>query len=196
MQELVVENGVLLGWLVIIGGIFGPLFWSLHMATKPVPAGKDGWIITQRSIFDHVIGCLQFGLALVLLFFGIVSPIFLDLEGLLTSGWFVVLMLIMAILFLRIFFFDYFARIKFNSNELHYKALWRSLQLAWNGVEKISIGMNGPKIHTVEGSFSISNTRRGFYQLLEMAKENGVSIQDSPYLKQPGTFKLFGKRKK
>lgn len=178
--------------LVIV--ILGPLFWSLHQAKKPLPFGNDGWVTTQRSIFDHVIGVIQIGFSILWLFFGVLAPFFLD-EFNIGAILIFLLMLIMGYWFLQNFLIVYCAKIRFNDRKVEYKAFWRNISVYWNEVESISMGSNGPKISTAEGSFSISNTRRGFYQLLDMAREKGVDVQNSPYLKSPLTDAFHQKDK-
>ncbi len=177
-----------LGALIIfaVGALLlGPLFWSLHDAKRPLSADAEGWIETRRSIFDHVIGIIQIGFSIVWLVFGTLSPFFLK-EPNIGAVIIFILMLVMGVWFLQSFLFVYCASVRFNDAKLEYKAIGKTISVYWSGVESIKMGQNGPKITTVEGSFSISNLRRGFYQLLEKARENDVKIQNSPYLKMLG----------
>lgn len=169
---------------VVAMAILGPLFWSLSESKKLVPIGYDGWITTRRSIFDHVIGAIQIGFSVVWLL--ISSLALIALEKLQFGAVFIfLLMLIMGLLFLQNFLFVYCARIRFNDQKIEYKALWRDISVFWNEVELIGVGLSGPEISTFDGKFSVSNMRRGFYQLLIMARENGVAIQDNPHLRVP-----------
>ncbi|WP_428409524.1 hypothetical protein [Hyphococcus sp.] len=165
--------------------LLGPLFWSLYNAKKRLSADTNGWVETRRSIFDHVIGIIQIGFSVVWLVFGTLSPFFLK-EPNIGAVIIFILMLVMGVWFLQSFLFVYCASVRFNDAKLEYKAIGKKISVYWSGVESIKMGQNGPKITTVEGSFSISNLRRGFYQLLEKARENNVEIQNSPHLKTSG----------
>lgn len=173
--------------LLVAVGILAPLFWSLYRAKIPLQETDEGWIETRRSPFDHLIGIIQF-------FFGVIwipvgSVMLFASEPALSGNAIVIgaLMVVMGFLFIYSFYFSYLARIRFDSARIEYQALYRKISVSWNNVSKIKMGLNGPAVHTSDGSFSISNTRRGFFQLLEMARNQGVEIQDSPYLKPPSS---------
>jgi len=171
------------------------LYWSLQAAKKPLSVEVDGWIETRNSIFDHVIGVVQFCFSVVWLFFGLLSPFFLD-EFNLGAIAFFILMLVMGVWFMQSFLYVYCAKIRFNNAKLEYRAFGKTISVYWDSVKSIRVGQNGPKITTLEGCFSISNLRQGFYQLIEMARDNGVDIQNSPYLKSPGSHSFFKKKNK
>jgi|GEM_PF-5758246 len=182
--------------LALVAAVLRPLFWSLHRATYPLDPDPNGWIVTRRSIFDHVIGFIQFGFALVWIFFGLAAPLYLEESAPAISYTMLAIMLVMGILFLHAFFFAYLSRIRFNDEKLEYKSVFRNISVFWNEVTEIRMGMNGPSIRTIYGAFSISNTRRGFYQLLDTARKNSVLIQKSPYLKPHDAYWPYRKKTK
>lgn len=174
------------GEALILGvsiGILGSLFWSLHRAKIPLTENAEGWIETCRSIFDHVIGTIQLLLGSTFLFFGIASPFFLDSSASFATYLVFLAMLSMGFFFVRSFFYSYLAKIRFNSSSIEYRAPFREISVAWNEVREIKIGYDGPTVHTVEGKFSISNTRRGFHQLVQTARTHNTNIQLSPLLR-------------
>ena len=187
------------GLLILFGlalSLLCPLFWSLHRATIPIAANKAGWVVMRRSIFDHAIGFIQIGFSVLWIFLGTAAPFYMKENSSLLSVLILALMLVLGFLFLYGFMFTYAAYVRFNEEKLDYKAGIRIISVVWNEVTKIRMGMNGPTIHTVYGNFSISNTRRGFYQLLEIARKNGVTIQDSPYLKPHNSYWPYKKKEK
>lgn len=176
--------------------ILGPLLWSLHKATIPLAPNEEGWIVSRRSIFDHVMGAIQFGFSVLWLAVAILAPLFLPDKSLKFNYATSAAMILLSILFLYYFCLSYAADIRFTDERLEYRAVFRRISVFWTEVNIIRMGMNGPSIRTVYGNFSISNTRRGFYQLLATARENGVAIQDSPYLKPHDTYWPYKKKNK
>ena len=173
-----------------------PLIWSLHIATKPVTPDADGWVHVTPTIFDFVMGVSMFVSSIVLLGIGVLAIFGGALSKGIDAQILLFLLLGMGVGLGWFFLSNTLSKIKFNSEILKYAAPGKAIAVPWSGVEKMKMGTNGPKIVTVEGSFNVANTRKGFYQLIEMARINGVKIQDSPYLQPPGTFTIFGKRKK
>lgn len=189
----------LFGLLPILGlviVIIGPLFWSLHVATKPVRADSDGWITLRSTIADHIFGFLAIILSVGLFSFGCFAVLGGVLGAEAGDQILIVAAFVLSGIFAWQFVMGYASTKKFNAERVTYSALFRKIDVFWNGVEKIKMGMNGPKTVTVEGSFNISNLHLGFYQLLDTARKNGVSIQENPYLKPYDAHWPYKKKQK
>jgi hypothetical protein len=148
----------------------------------------------KGTVAHHIFGALSFILGIGFIIFAILAMI----GGVLDKGWyaqiFVILMIGMGVLFLWNFNFTHLARFRYRSDRFEYSAPFRKISVAWNEVSEIKMGTNGPQIITVEGKVTFSNLLQGFYGLLATARENDIKVQNSPYLMQPGSFTLFGKR--
>ncbi len=181
MEQYYPVLGLLL--LVLFGaGALGSLFWSLHKAKLPVPKTDQGWFVTRRSAFENFmvfiflilfVFCVPF-MILILVTYG-------DDLSVSEKSLFSVCVLF-GIVILNYIRTDYMVRIRFYEKMIEYQAAFRTISVNWSFVDQIKMGYNGPTVCTAQGNFSISNTRRGFYQMLRMARDNHVKIQNAAHL--------------
>ena len=169
----------------VIVGILVPLFWSLYRAKADLEPDSEGWFILRPSLFDHVIGFSQILFALLWISLSI-AAFFFGTNPLAPKAVFLFgLMFSMGCWFLLEFFRSYSAKLRFNETKIEYRNLWREISANWNEVVEVKARGGGPRVITPEGNIPLSNTRRGYYQLIETALKNGVRVEDSPYLKTP-----------
>ncbi len=174
--------------------ILGPLFWSLKSAERTPAPDAEGWIKLKATAAHHMFGAFSLILGIGFIIFGVLAIIGDALSMGSQVQIFVIVTIGMGVLFLWHFNFMHLARFQYRSDRFEYAAPFKKNSVAWNEVSEIRMSTNGPQIVTVESKVTFSNLLQGFYGLLATARENGVNIQNSPYLMQPGSFTLFGKR--
>ena len=156
---------------------------SVKGSRKPLQPDAQGWIQLTSTLADRTFGVITICFALVWLTISIYIIISGEMPEERPAQLFILLMFVMGALFAKYFFFGYCAMIRFSEEKFEYAAFWKRISVYWNEVEQIKISANGPVVLTVEGKAPVSNLRRGFYQLLEAARRNGVHVQDNKYLK-------------
>ncbi len=161
------------------------LFRALHRRKIPLEKTDKGWIETRNSLYEHAGSVLSI---ILVLLFTLYAIIFFFVPNTTISKTQILLGALLVILsgtFIPSFFFSYLPSIRFNSSCLEYKALNKKISVSWKQVSEIKMSVMGPKIITLDVSFYISPLRRGFFQLIETAENQGVKIQDKKVFKLP-----------
>ena len=187
MQDAIILNTIVGISVALLVGLMASLFWSLHVATKPVEVTNHAWTILRPTIFTHwltAIFVLVFPIFLVAPLLSILGFIDLELRRVVEVG-----LIVLGVIMAHHLFFDHLAKVHFNIEGIKYQALWRHIEGPWSIVSEIKMGTNGPKVFTADSSFTIANTRRGFSTFLQTARSNGVKIQNSPYLNDQSSRK-------
>jgi hypothetical protein len=143
----------------------------------------EGWVLLRPTVAEQYLGLITIFFAVLWIVLSVAVAFFQTAEELSVQIFFVG-MFGMGVWFLHLFAFGYLAKVRFSDSMFEHRALWRRISVAWSDVEEIKMSvMQGPLVVTAEGKCMVSNFRRGFFQMLETARRNGVRVENSQYLR-------------
>ncbi len=160
------------GWAVILTPILMSLL--LIFSKKPVKPDADGWIRLKPSIALRIFGAIMTIFALFFSSYPVLAY-FVDANG---FAWFLVALGVpLAIMFWYGVYTTFIVKTRFNEQGIEYKGLIKKVFVQWAEVRKITDSVwLGAYVSTSKGRLIIWKLLRGFQQLVDAAREQGVEI--------------------